>query len=85
VGENCFPIPYNGTEDCPCIANDRRAIAFINALSPLPDAVIITGDITSSAWPTQWQKAKEILDTLRPPHWPVMGNHDIWVRTARAH
>jgi 3',5'-cyclic AMP phosphodiesterase CpdA len=49
TGESCLPIPYNGTDDCACIANDRRAIARINALTPPVDAVIVTGDITSSA------------------------------------
>ena len=78
VGESCLPLPYNGTENCTCVLNDRRAVAYVNSLVPLPDAVIITGDITSSAWPTQFAKAREILDDLLPPFFPVMGNHDVW-------
>jgi predicted MPP superfamily phosphohydrolase len=78
VGESCLPVPYNGSEDCACIINDRRAIAYVNSLVPLPDVVIITGDITSSAWPTQFAKAREILDDLKMSWFPTMGNHDVW-------
>jgi predicted MPP superfamily phosphohydrolase len=77
VGENCS-CPYDGSEDCPSVINDRRAIARINALSPLPDAVIITGDLTSSATASQWAKAADILSTLSVPYFPAMGNHDVW-------
>jgi hypothetical protein len=78
VGEACFPIPYNGTDDCVCITNDRRAIEHINALSPPVDAVIITGDITSSAWPSQFSKAFDLLSVLTVPYYVTMGNHDVW-------
>lgn len=78
IGESCFPVPYNGTNDCACIRNDLRAIEFINDLSPPPSAVIITGDITSSSWPSQWKKARELLDALAIPYYPIMGNHDVW-------
>jgi predicted MPP superfamily phosphohydrolase len=77
VGENCGS-PYNGTESCPSVINDRRAVAKLNSLDPRPDAVIITGDLTSSAWPTQWAKAAEILGQLAMPFYPAMGNHDVW-------
>ena len=73
VGEACNPGPYNGTEDCACIVNDRRAVAKINSLAAI-DAVIITGDITSSALPSEWEKAAEILSDLRMPYFPTMGN-----------
>jgi len=78
VGEACIPVPYNGTDDCACIENDRRAIAYVNALAPRPDAVIITGDITSSSWPTMWAKARTLLNDLAMPFFPLMGNHDVW-------
>ena len=78
VGEACLPIPYNGTDDCACIANDVRAIAKINGLSPPADAVIITGDLTSSAWPSMWAKARALLAQLAAPAYPLMGNHDVW-------
>jgi len=77
VGEGCG-CPYNGTEDCPSVVNDRRAVARINALTPPADYVLITGDITSSAWPSQWAKAAEILAGLQMPSFPLGGNHDIW-------
>lgn len=77
VGEDCG-APYNGTEDCPSVINDRRAVAQINSLALPVDAVIITGDITSSAWPSQWAKALDILSALKAPYFPTMGNHDCW-------
>ena len=78
VGEACKPIPYNGTEACDCIINDKRAIAYLNTLNPVPDALIITGDLTSSSWPTQWTKVKELLSNISLPLvFPVIGNHDI--------
>ena len=36
------------------------------------------GDITNSAMPEQWAKAKEVLSHLKVPYLPVFGNHDIW-------
>lgn len=78
VGEACVPVPFNGTDDCACIQNDKRAIAYVNALQPPVDAVIITGDITSSSWPTQWVKARELLNEFNAPFFATMGNHDVW-------
>ena len=80
VGEGCGS-PYNGSEACPSVVNDRRAVARINALSPPADFVLITGDITSSSWPTQWAKAADILSELSVPYFPLMGNHDVWPYT----
>jgi len=82
VGEACEPIPYNGTENCACIENDKRAIAYLNTLDP--DAVIITGDLTSSSWPSQWTKVKELISNISVKGegegimvFPLLGNHDI--------
>lgn len=77
VGEDCG-CPYDGSESCPSVVNDRRAVARINALDPLPDAVIVTGDLTSSSAPQQWTKVADILTSLRAPIYPAIGNHDIW-------
>lgn len=45
------------------------------------DGVFITGDITSSALLEEFQKARDILDGLVMPWWPVLGNHDSWPYT----
>lgn len=36
----------------------------------------MTGDITASALLEEFQKAREILDALTVPWWPLLGNHD---------
>lgn len=43
--------------------------------------VIITGDITSSALPSQYERARRMLDGLSIPYYPIFGNHDVWVYT----
>lgn len=43
--------------------------------------VIVNGDITDSAEKSEFLKAKEILDNLRVPYIPTIGNHDIWPYT----
>eukprot|EP01096_Ripella_sp_DP13-Kostka_P006738 TRINITY_DN2434_c0_g1_i2.p1 TRINITY_DN2434_c0_g1~~TRINITY_DN2434_c0_g1_i2.p1 ORF type:complete len:363 (+),score=106.77 TRINITY_DN2434_c0_g1_i2:63-1091(+) len=57
-----------------------NAIAAINALITTTDLrfVIITGDLTNSALPEQFQQVRALLDTLVVPYLPVMGNHDVW-------
>lgn len=36
--------------------------------------VFITGDVTNSAMPQQWMDSKTILDKLKIPYFPTMGN-----------
>lgn len=59
---------------------NRVAIEKINNLTRQENIkmVFITGDITNSAMPEQWTKAKEVLSHLKVPYLPVFGNHDIW-------
>jgi hypothetical protein len=45
------------------------------------DGVFVTGDITASALLEEFQKAREILDALEMPWWPLFGNHDSWPYT----
>eukprot|EP01095_Lingulamoeba_sp_RSL-Kostka_P011989 TRINITY_DN467_c5_g2_i2.p1 TRINITY_DN467_c5_g2~~TRINITY_DN467_c5_g2_i2.p1 ORF type:complete len:277 (+),score=57.36 TRINITY_DN467_c5_g2_i2:111-941(+) len=40
--------------------------------------VIITGDLSNSALPKQFLEAKSILDELKVPYLPILGNHDVW-------
>jgi hypothetical protein len=39
---------------------------------------IIKGDLTEHGYWDEFQKAKEIYDSLDMPYYPLMGNHDIW-------
>jgi 3',5'-cyclic AMP phosphodiesterase CpdA len=63
--------------------NLRGAVFAINEriASDNISFVIITGDITSSAQPLEWIKARSLLDELKIPYFPVMGNHDVWTYT----
>ncbi|MEM7405043.1 MAG: phosphodiesterase [Pseudomonadota bacterium] len=55
----------------------RHAIAAINAMRPLPDLVLHTGDITDNGTPEEYTHAIQLLDELRC-RWMVMpGNHDL--------
>lgn len=58
----------------------RAAVSFINNVSDALDIrfVLHTGDITSSAQEKQYRMARRIVDELRRPFIPVIGNHDIW-------
>ncbi|HET9281693.1 MAG TPA: metallophosphoesterase [Candidatus Angelobacter sp.] len=53
----------------------QTVVTQINAMSPQPDAVILSGDIgeTTSAWTT----AKNTLANLKAPVYFIPGNHDI--------
>jgi UDP-2,3-diacylglucosamine pyrophosphatase LpxH len=57
----------------------QTVVTQINAMSPQPDAVILSGDIgeTTSAWST----AKSTLASLKAPVYFIPGNHDIHTTT----
>ena len=81
IGEGCEPIPYNGTEDCYSVQYLREAIQYLNTnLIPKFNLsyLFISGDLTSSSYPTMWVKSRSILDTMNLIYIPAIGNHDIW-------
>lgn len=51
-------------------------------LAEAPDAVIITGDLTAQALPSEFEAARELLDPIltRFPTFMIPGNHDTYVR-----
>jgi len=55
----------------------ERAVSHLNELSL--DFVVLLGDITQGARPSEFKKAREILEGLRAPYIPVIGGHDIWL------
>ena len=61
----------------------RSAVAKINQLaanvSVNLQAVFITGDLTNSAMPDQYETVRAILNNLTVPYYPVIGNHDQWL------
>ena len=57
-------------------ADLERCIAQINALDPLPDLVIHTGDISHNGQPEEYETARKILQKLKVPWFVLTGNKD---------
>src|ERR1700675_3463723 len=54
----------------------RAAVAQIAALTPLPDIVVVTGDLTDSGRKEEYAALREILAGLPMPVFVLPGNHD---------
>ncbi|WP_119678243.1 phosphodiesterase [Indioceanicola profundi] len=54
----------------------RRTVAFLNALTPRPDLVVITGDLINGPQPGEYEMAAELLADLALPCLMIPGNHD---------
>lgn len=54
----------------------EQAIARLNALSPRPDLVVITGDLTDHGTAEEYAELKRLLAKLDLPFYLVIGNHD---------
>lgn len=61
----------------------RSAVTKINQLaanvSNNLQAVFITGDLTNSAMPSQYETVHQVLNNLTVPYFPIIGNHDQWL------
>lgn len=53
-----------------------RAIDTLNALSPSPSAVLISGDLTDFGRAEEYAACHELLARLHMPYYLVPGNHD---------
>ncbi len=53
---------------------NRSAVRQINGLSP--ELVIVNGDLTSWFTEAEFKLAKQMLDGLQMPYYPLRGNHD---------
>jgi 3',5'-cyclic AMP phosphodiesterase CpdA len=53
-----------------------RAVAHINALDPLPDIVIATGDLVEGGRPEEYAHLRRLLAPLRSAVHLIPGNHD---------
>jgi 3',5'-cyclic AMP phosphodiesterase CpdA len=60
----------------PTGGNLARCVAFLNALTPRPECVLMTGDIISDGGLPQAHEAARILAGLESPLYMVAGNHD---------
>ena len=72
----------NGAEDD--VTNTLRfAVGNVNFARTEYDIrfVIVTGDLSDSGERSELLKARDILDQLDVPYFPVLGNHDMWPYT----
>lgn len=53
-----------------------RAVAAINALDPLPEWLVLTGDLVDFGTPGEYEHLKSLLAPLRMPYLLMPGNHD---------
>ncbi len=60
----------------PTSENLSNCVQHINQLNPLPDVVLVTGDITGNALKSELLHAASILDELTIPFFVIPGNHD---------
>lgn len=54
----------------------QRAVDHLNGLSPRPDVVLATGDLTNAARPADYAALRAALDRLDMPVYAIPGNHD---------
>jgi Icc protein len=52
------------------------AVEAVNAVDPLPDAVLLTGDATEHGTEPEYERAAELLAQLSMPLHLLVGNHD---------
>lgn len=58
------------------LADLERCVAQIEALSPHPDAVVHTGDVSHNGLPSEFAAARRALDRLSCPYFVIPGNKD---------
>jgi 3',5'-cyclic AMP phosphodiesterase CpdA len=66
------------------ISDLALTIADINALDPLPDAIVHTGDIVHNGRPEEYARAAAILAMARVPVYVLAGNKDDRMNLRRA-
>jgi 3',5'-cyclic AMP phosphodiesterase CpdA len=54
----------------------EAAVRAVLALDPLPDAVIVTGDLADGALPAEYERVRDLLAPLPMPVHLLPGNHD---------
>jgi len=56
--------------------NLSKCVEHINQFNPAPDLVLVTGDITCSGKPEEYDLAASLLNKLHAPYFIIPGNHD---------
>jgi 3',5'-cyclic AMP phosphodiesterase CpdA len=53
-----------------------RCVAAVNARTPRPDVVLVTGDVCDRGRPAEYARARALLEGLAMPYFVIPGNHD---------
>ena len=54
----------------------QLALAHIAAMTPRPDALLLTGDLVDHGTPDEYSLLRELLDVVEVPTYLIPGNHD---------
>lgn len=73
---------YKGLVDSNALFS--AAVRHLNALSPAPDVVLLSGDVTEDGTPAAYEMALALLSDIKQPLIVIPGNHDDR-ETFRAH
>ncbi|MFK7857079.1 MAG: phosphodiesterase [Granulosicoccus sp.] len=57
-------------------SNLVRVVSHVKALNPMPDVVLITGDLTDFGRPEEYELFRRIIAPLGIPFYVIPGNHD---------
>lgn len=66
-------LAYRKVDTLNCL---KTCVAHLNALTPKPDAVVMTGDMVDFGAEEEYAIARPVLDRLTMPYFVVPGNHD---------
>lgn len=57
----------------------RLVLDHLKAMDPLPDVVLLTGDLADHGWPDEYRELRPLLDSFidAPPVLSCPGNHDV--------
>jgi 3',5'-cyclic AMP phosphodiesterase CpdA len=66
-------LAYRKVDTAACL---RRCVERLSALSPRPDAVLVTGDLTDFGTVDEYRHVAQCLKPLQMPVYLMVGNHD---------
>ncbi|WP_375508294.1 phosphodiesterase, partial [uncultured Caballeronia sp.] len=66
-------LAYRKVDTAACL---RRCVERLNAMSPRPDAVLVTGDLTDFGTVEEYRHVADCLKPLTMPVYVMVGNHD---------
>ena len=82
-----FHVRAHGDEGALGIDNNRNlldAVTLLNRLSPRPDVVLGTGDLTNHGRSEEYEALRDLLAPLEVPVYLIPGNHDMRERLRHA-